>query len=230
MVEASDARPSLAVIVPVWHDTAALAALLGAPRQAEDQWIVVNGDATDRSLDAVRQAHGDVCWLESEPGRGQQLAVGVARATADWIVLLHADTRLADGWRDEVTGVAAGALKEWGCFRLRLDTPAWQARLIEVGVRLRVWLFRLPYGDQAMFFRRVTLEALGGVPPVPLMEDVALARRFARIGAPVQVDVAGRDIGSAVGARRLVPSQRPKRVGVDAVPAGRAAGAAGRGV
>ena len=35
-----------------------------------------------------------------------------------------------------------------------------------------------------MFFRRATLEALGGIPAVPLMEDVILARRFARRGAP----------------------------------------------
>ena len=45
-------------------------------------------------------------------------------------------------------------------------------------------LFRLPYGDQGMFFRRSTLVALGGIPAVPLMEDVILARRFAGVGAP----------------------------------------------
>jgi rSAM/selenodomain-associated transferase 2 len=183
MVEASG-HPSLAVIVPVRHDTAALAVLLQSSRRPQDQWIVVNGDATDHSLDRLRAAHPDVCWVESAPGRGRQLAAGVARAMADWVVLLHADTRLAVGWHHEVTVAAARASKEWGCFRLRLDTTAWQARLIEQGVRLRVRLFRLPYGDQAMFFRRATLEALGGVPGVPLMEDVVLARRFARVGAP----------------------------------------------
>ncbi len=99
-------------------------------------------------------------------------------------MFLHADTRLAAGWRGEVTREARDASYLWGCFRLRLDTPAWQARLIERAVRVRVRLFRLPYGDQAMFVRRETLEALGGVPRLPLMEDVALARCFARLGPP----------------------------------------------
>ena len=185
----SGASPALAILVPVRHDTPALALLLAMRRDPQDQWVVINGDAADRTLDRLRAAHGDVCWLDSPAGRGQQLAAGLERVTAAWVVVLHADTRLGEGWRDEVTGQAAAASKVWGCFRLRLDTGAWQARVVECLVRLRVRLFRLPYGDQGMFFRRATLEALGGIPTVPLMEDVILARRFAGVGAPFRSTV-----------------------------------------
>ena len=119
---------------------------------------------------------------------------------------------------------------DWGCFRLRLDTPAWQARLIEMAVRLRVRLFRLPYGDQAMFFRRATLEALGGIPAVPLMEDVILARRFARRGRAVPVGRAGRDVGPSLGTRRVGAADCNQPVAVDEVPDGRATGTVGRGL
>ncbi|BCS33002.1 glycosyl transferase family 2 [Luteitalea sp. TBR-22] len=176
--------PTLTVVVPVWHDTDALAGLLAQARAAGEQWIVVNGDAADRSLDELRRAHGDVTWLDTAPGRGRQLAAGVAEARGDVVLLLHADTRLGRGWRAEVTAAAPGASYHWGCFRLRLDAPAWQARAIEAMVRARVRLFRLPYGDQAIFVRRTTLEQVGGVPPLPLMEDVALARALARLGPP----------------------------------------------
>jgi rSAM/selenodomain-associated transferase 2 len=179
-----DDRRTLAVVVPVLHDADALAALLTTPRNPRDQWVVVNGDPTDRSLDELRALHTDVRWIDSPPGRGAQLAAGVERVTAEWVVLLHADTRLPPGWRDEVTRAGQAASYEWGCFQLRLDTAAWQARLIERAVRARVALLRLPYGDQAMFFRRDALQALGGVPRVPLMEDVLLARRFSRTGPP----------------------------------------------
>ena len=176
--------PALSIVVPVLHDTAALARLLGAAREPGDEWIVVNGDAEDRSLGAMREAHVDIRWVDAAPGRGRQIAAGVAAARGDWVLILHADTRLAAGWRHEVTRAAVAASYQWGCFELRLDTPAWQARLIETMVRLRVRLCRLPYGDQAMFFRRSMLEQLGGVPVVPLMEDVMLARRFGKRGAP----------------------------------------------
>ena len=41
---------------------------------------------------------------------------------------------------------------------------------------MRVALFRLPYGDQALFVRRSALEEIGGVPQVPIMEDLDLVK------------------------------------------------------
>ena len=48
--------------------------------------------------------------------------------------------------------------------------------------RLRVALFKLPYGDQALFVRRAALQAMGGVPQVPIMEDLDLVRAMRRRG------------------------------------------------
>lgn len=69
-----------------------------------------------------------------------------------------------------------------GAFRFALDSAAWQARLVERLVAWRVRWLDLPYGDQGIFVRRDVLGALGGVPPLPLMEDVELVRRLARHG------------------------------------------------
>ena len=49
-------------------------------------------------------------------------------------------------------------------------------------------MFSLPYGDQGLLISRSLYDAIGGFPPLPLMEDVELARRLgrrrlARIGA-----------------------------------------------
>jgi hypothetical protein len=43
-------------------------------------------------------------------------------------------------------------------------------------------LFGLPYGDQALFVRRATLDAMGGMPQVPVMEDLDLVRAIRRRG------------------------------------------------
>ena len=40
----------------------------------------------------------------------------------------------------------------------------------------------LPYGDQALFARRGLIDALGGVPEAPIMEDLDLAREIRRHG------------------------------------------------
>jgi hypothetical protein len=69
-----------------------------------------------------------------------------------------------------------------GAFRLRFDEAGLGLRFVEWGARLRVALFRLPYGDQALFVRRGVLEAIGGVPQVPIMEDLDLVREMRRRG------------------------------------------------
>jgi rSAM/selenodomain-associated transferase 2 len=175
--------PDVTVVVPVLHDTPALERLLAEPADHQSRWIVVNGGDDDDRLGALRAARPDLLWLDSPPGRGVQIGAALPHAVGTWLLVLHADTRLPEGWRD-VLAAATASGRCWGCFRLRFDTSAWQARLIERAVRLRVRLFRLPYGDQAMFFDRRTLLTTGGVPAVPLMEDVLLARRFARLGPP----------------------------------------------
>jgi hypothetical protein len=40
----------------------------------------------------------------------------------------------------------------------------------------------MPYGDQALFVRRTALSAIGGVPQVPLMEDLDLVSALRRRG------------------------------------------------
>lgn len=51
---------------------------------------------------------------------------------------------------------------------------------------MRVWLFALPYGDQAIFVRRPVLEAMGGVPDASVLEDLDLVagmRGYGRLAA-----------------------------------------------
>ncbi|MBI2835814.1 MAG: DUF2064 domain-containing protein [Acidobacteria bacterium] len=72
---------------------------------------------------------------------------------------------------------------------------SWVARWLRLA-DLRSRCTRLPYGDQALFVRRVTSERLGGFPVQPLFEDLEMSRRLRRIGrirtVPAAVRVSGR--------------------------------------
>ena len=74
----------------------------------------------------------------------------------------------------------AGRAESAAFFSFRLDDLAWQARLVEAGVRLRVGLLALPYGDQGLLVPRRLYDQVGGFRPLPLMEDVDLVRRIGR--------------------------------------------------
>jgi hypothetical protein len=67
-----------------------------------------------------------------------------------------------------------------GYFRFVLDSADPRARRLERLVALRCRLLALPYGDQGLLIHRGTLRRIGGVVPLPLMEDVDLVRRLGR--------------------------------------------------
>jgi rSAM/selenodomain-associated transferase 2 len=172
--------PSVTVVIPVYHDAEALARTLDATGWSDAEVIVV-ATADDLSLAAVRQAHPNLLWLEAPRGRARQMNAGAARARGDWLLFLHADTRLPARWRDAIDGAEqCGAVA--GCYRFGLDSSSLFARVIERGVALRVACLGLPYGDQALFVRRRSFEELEGFLDVPIMEDVDLVRRLQRTG------------------------------------------------
>jgi rSAM/selenodomain-associated transferase 2/rSAM/selenodomain-associated transferase 1 len=172
----------VSVIVPVLDDTASLARLLHQlePNPAVEI-IVVNGGAPDSQLTAVT-GRRDVRLLSSPPGRGRQMNLGALATQGRWFLFLHADTRLPPQWLDEIRRADADPSAVGGSFRFQLDSHRWQARAIEFGVRWRVRLFDLAYGDQALFVRRDAFQAVGGYREWQLMEDVALIRGLRRVG------------------------------------------------
>lgn len=174
--------PFVSIVIPVLDDAEALGRLLPTLRPAPDvEILVVNGGPPDPRL-APPADRADVQALLSPPGRGRQMNVGALSANGRWFVFLHADTRLPPSWPDEVRRAAADPAIVGGSFRFQLDSPAWQARLLERGVACRVRWFGLAYGDQALFVRRDAFHALGGYREWPLMEDIDLIRRLRRIG------------------------------------------------
>lgn len=183
--------PLISVIIPVVREADALAALLAQlPQSGEVEVIVSIATPIDGAILAARARHVGVTWVESPPGRGIQLNAGAARAVGRWLWFVHVDSRLPAGWLDAFRTLDApappagdgGAVVLGGAFAFALDSPAWQARLLERAVSLRVRLFNLPYGDQGLFVRRQIFEAMGGFAPIPLMEDVDFVRRLTRLG------------------------------------------------
>ncbi|MDP3490497.1 MAG: TIGR04283 family arsenosugar biosynthesis glycosyltransferase [Phenylobacterium sp.] len=176
---AAQVAPRLSVIIPTLNAADGLATTLAAlPSDAEV--IVVDGGSSDATLQVAAAAGAQV--LRAPAGRGGQLAAGVAQARAPWMLFLHADTRLdAKAWAALEAFIADGANQDTAAaFGFRLDARAWQARLLEVGVRLRVALLALPYGDQGLLIHRQLYERVGGYRPLPLMEDVDLVQRLGR--------------------------------------------------
>ncbi len=177
--------PRLSIVIPALDAAATLAAVLAALAEAEAagltcERIVVDGGSADGTA-ALAAALG-ARVLEAPPSRGGQLRAGAAVAAGDWLLFLHADTRLEPGW-----AAAAGRFiadesnrERAGYFRFALDDASKEARSLERLVAWRARRLGLPYGDQGLLIAQAFYERLGGFSALPLMEDVDLVRRIGR--------------------------------------------------
>ncbi|WP_237217104.1 TIGR04283 family arsenosugar biosynthesis glycosyltransferase [Falsiroseomonas oryziterrae] len=178
--------PGLSVVVPALDAAASLQGTIGALLGLPAEVVVVDGGSRDGTAEIARGSGARV--VAAPRGRGTQLAAGIAAAQGPWLLLLHADTRLATGWEDAVR-VAMRDPGRAAYFRFALDDDAPAARRLERAVAWRCRALALPYGDQGLLIHRDLLDAVGGVRPLPLMEDVDLVRRIGRARL-VALDVA----------------------------------------
>jgi rSAM/selenodomain-associated transferase 2 len=148
-----------------------------------DEIIVVDGGSQDDTCEIARDSGCQVLHAE-RASRGLQLNLGTKQARGDAVLFLHADTWLDRGGISQMRTALAEAAVMGGAFRQRIDARGLPYRLLEWanGQRVRCW--GMAYGDQGIFLRRSFLEQLGGVPEIPLMEDIELMRAFLRHARP----------------------------------------------
>ncbi|MES2709396.1 MAG: TIGR04283 family arsenosugar biosynthesis glycosyltransferase [Verrucomicrobiota bacterium] len=173
---------TVSAIVPVLNEVLNLGPTLLRLRAIPEiqQIIVADGGSTDGTR-ALAESLG--CGVMETPrGRGRQMRAGAERATGDVVLLCHADTWLPPEAGREMLACLADESVAAGGFWKEFRDPALLMRGQKLKAWLRLRLGRRIMGDQAMFLRRETLERIGGVPDVPLMEEFILCRELAKLG------------------------------------------------
>ena len=173
----------ISVVIPTLNAAACLEATLAAlepGRALVTEVVVSDGGSTDDTVARARLAGCRV--VVGCAGRGGQLGRGAQAACGDWLLFLHADTRLAADWPEAVRMhvEAPGGAARAAVFAFGLDDASAAARILEAIVVWRVRLLALPYGDQGLLISRALYDGLAGYRPLPLMEDVDFVRRIRR--------------------------------------------------
>jgi rSAM/selenodomain-associated transferase 2 len=173
------------IIIPVLHEEAWVVACLqrlrGMRRMNRAEVLLVDGGGGSTLQAVSGRDFGLVLRpLQSPPGRGVQMNAGARAASGRFLVFLHVDTRLPPHALDLVE--RALARHRAGAFTLRIESPRPWLLLGSRLSSLRSRLTRVPSGDQAFFLRRDLFFSVGGYPPLPIMEDVALMLALRRRG------------------------------------------------
>lgn len=145
--------------------------------------VISDGGSSDETRMIADEAG---CTLVTgRRGRGGQIRRGIEAARGDWVLVLHADTVLDEGWHRDVAAfiereMASGAPMRAAAFTFRLCEPGWRPWLLERIVALRCLVLALPYGDQGLLVSKRLLGEIGSYRDIPLMEDVDIIRRIGR--------------------------------------------------
>lgn len=171
----------ISVVIPTLNEAARLPAAVRSAQVAGGFEVIVGDGGSTDGTPRLAQALG--CRVVEAPrGRGPQQNAAARMAVGDVLLFLHADSQLPADAGDQIRTAIKQHGAQAGAFWQRIDRPEWPYRVLEFGNAARVRLFRLAYGDQAIFIRRDLFEALDGFPEWPLMEDVGLMQKLRRAG------------------------------------------------
>ncbi len=177
---------TLSIIIPVLNEGERIAATLDALarlRALGVEIVVVDGGSRDATVQRARLRATRV--ISAPRGRALQMNAGAEKAAGNVLLFLHGDTRLPDDADHVLLNGLEHSGRAWGRFDVTIDSRRPLLRLVGWMMNLRSRLTGIATGDQAIFVKRDAFNAVGGFPPIALMEDIALCKRLKRVSRPL---------------------------------------------
>ena len=171
--------PKISIIVPTYNESQHLPLLLSdlSISNEEAEIIIVDCDSEDKTRQ-IGILYGSKIYKSKQKNRGLQLNIGAKKASGQWFIFIHADSRLKQGWLKKVKS-AIRYDKNLVCFfKFKINNKRIFYRFLEIFVNLRSYIFKDPYGDQGLLIHRETYFKNKGYRKIPLMEDLDFIKRL----------------------------------------------------
>jgi len=169
----------ISIIIPTINEANNLPLLLSDLSfiKKKGEIIIVDCCSEDKTID-IANIYGAKVYKSKEKNRGLQLNIGAKNSREDWLIFLHADTRLTHDWFRKINSVLKEDRDYIYYFKFKINNKKIIYRLLEILVNFRSQYFKQPYGDQGLIIHRTTYFENNGFKKIPLMEDVDFLRRL----------------------------------------------------
>jgi len=169
----------ISIIIPTINEANNLPLLLSdlSSIQKEGEIIIVDCGSEDKTID-IANIYGAKVFISKERNRGLQLDIGAKNSKGEWLIFLHADTRLTYNWFKKINSFLKENKNSIYYFEFKINNKKIIYRVLEILVNFRSRYFKQPYGDQGLIIHRTTYFKNNGFRKIPLMEDVDFLRRL----------------------------------------------------
>ena len=169
----------ISIIIPTINEANNLPFLLAdlSSIQKDGEIIIVDSGSEDKTID-IANIYGAKVFISKERNRGLQLDIGAKNSKGDWLIFLHADTRLTHDWFIKTNSFLKGKKNNIYYFEFKINHKKIIYRILEILVNFRSKYFKQPYGDQGLIIHRTTYFKNHGFRKIPLMEDIDFLRRL----------------------------------------------------
>ena len=169
----------ISIIIPTFNEANNLPLLLSdlSIHSSNGEILIIDCGSKDRTID-IANIYGAKVYKSSERNRGLQLDIGAKKSKGDWLIFLHADTRLSQDWLTKIKSVLKGNKKYIYNLKFKIKNQKIMYRILEILVYFRSKYLKQPYGDQGLIIHRTIYFKNNGFSKIPLMEDLDFIRRL----------------------------------------------------
>lgn len=175
----------ISVVIPTRNEAKAIRNMLAQFEEVIPSLfeVIVSDASSDQTAETARNyartAPFPVRVVSSRPGRALQMNEGARHARGDILLFLHADTFLPE---DGLMLIEKAG--RWGGFCLQFENlgcgvvSSLLLGFISWRSNFRLRVFKIVYGDQALFVERKLFEEIGGFSEMPILEDLEISKRL----------------------------------------------------
>jgi rSAM/selenodomain-associated transferase 2 len=187
-VVAAVSTSQLSVVIPALNEAGCIRELCTALqplRGRGHEVILVDGGSEDRTVELGRPLVDMV--LCTARGRATQARAGATVASGTILWFLHADSGVPANPDQLILEALENGHTDWGRFDVSLPDEHPVLKTVSHLMNLRSWITGIATGDQGIFVRRSLYDQVGGIQPLPLMEDIALSRDLKKHCRPARI-------------------------------------------
>lgn len=160
----------VSIIIPIYNEEKNISKLQDNLYKLKGDFEVIfcDGGSSDKTIDLIDSRF---TVINCPKGRANQMNYGSKVAKGDVLFFLHCDSIIEYNAILKIQDEINKGCKV-GCLRLKFDDEIIWMKICAYMSNLRVKLRKIAFGDQGIFIKKDLFEEIGGMPNLPIMEDL----------------------------------------------------------